>query len=167
MVKETSGPEKITGITSADGFSVIHLSKYMMNREVGFGRRLLQILEEERLSFEHAPSGIDSISVILEGRSFTSEREQRVLHRIRAELDADEVAIEHGLSLVTVVGENMRDAVGSAARACRALANAGVNIEFIDQGSCGISFAFGVRESDSQRAVRALSRALLRVDEST
>jgi len=157
---------KIAGITSTDGFCVIHLTKYLMNREMGFGRRLFRILEEEQLSFEHAPSGIDNMSVILDGRSFTSEREQHVLSRIQTELGTDDVTLEHGLSLITVVGENMRYAVGSVARACAALADAGVNIEFIDQGSCEISIMFGVRESDRKHAVQALGHALLSADES-
>ena len=160
------GHGEITGITSADGFCVIHLSKYMMNREIGFGRRLLQILEAEQLSFEHTPSGIDNMSVILDGRSFGSEREQHVLSRIRTELGTEDVAIERGLSLITVVGKNMRYAVASTARACAALADAGVNIEFIDQGSCEISIMFGVRESDRKRAVQALGHALLPADDS-
>jgi len=158
------GNGEIRSISSADGFCVIHLRKYMMNREVGFGRRLFQILEEERLSFEHAPSGIDNISLILAGRRLPSERETRILDRIRTELGTDDVAIEHGLSLITVVGEHMRRVAGLAAKACTALADAGVNIEFIDQGSCGVSFMFGVREPDRQRAVQALRRALLPAD---
>lgn len=154
--------DEITGIASTDAFSVIHLSKYMMNREIGFGRRFLQILEEERLCFEHTPSGIDNMSVILDSESFTTDREQHVLSRIQTELGANDVAIEHGLSLITIVGENAR----RAAKACAALAEAGVNIEFIDRGSCEISIMFGVRESDRKRAVQALGHALLSVDES-
>ena len=154
---------EVTGIASADGFSAIYLSKYMMNREVGFGRRLLQILEEERLSFEHAPSGIDNMSVILRSSPFNAEKEQHVLNRIQNELSADDVSIEHGLSLIMIVGEGMRYAVGLAARACAALANAGVNIELINQGSSEISIMFGVKEVDRKHAIQALGQALLKV----
>ena len=116
---------EVTGIASADGFSALYLSKYMMNRELGFGRRLLQILEDDGLSFEHAPSGIDNMSVILKSAPLDAEKEQRVLERIETELQVDDVAIEHGLSLVMIVGEGMPYAVGVAARACAALADAG------------------------------------------
>jgi aspartate kinase len=155
---------EVTGIASADGFSAIYLSKYMMNREVGFGRRLLQILEEEELSFEHAPSGIDNMSVILRSSPFTAGKEQQVLDRIQAELVADDVTIEHGLSLIMIVGEGMRYAVGLAAKACAALAEAGVNIELINQGSSEISIMFGVKEVDRKHAVLALGQALLATD---
>jgi len=155
---------EVTGIASADGFSAIYLSKYMMNREVGFGRRLLQILEEEQLSFEHAPSGIDNMSVILRTSPFSAEKEQQVLDRIQTELNADDVSLEHGLSLIMIVGEGMRYAVGLAARACAALANAGVNIELINQGSSEISIMFGVKEVDRKHAVQALGQALLTTD---
>lgn len=155
---------EVSGIASADGFSAIYLSKYMMNREMGFGRRLLQILEEEQISFEHAPSGIDNMSVILRSASFTAEREQQILDRIRNELVPDDVTIDHGLSLIMIVGEGMRYAVGLAAKACGALAEAGVNIELINQGASEISIMFGVKEVDRKHAVQALGHALLKID---
>ncbi len=154
---------EVTGIASADGFSAIYLSKYMMNREMGFGRRLLQVLEDEHLSFEHAPSGIDDMSVILRSRQLTPAKEAQVLDRIRTELEVDDVTIDHGLSLIMIVGEGMRYAVGVAARACAALADAGVNIEMINQGSSEISIMFGVKEVDRKHAVHALGHALLTI----
>lgn len=154
---------EVTGIASADGFSAIYLSKYMMNREMGFGRRLLQVLEDEHLSFEHAPSGIDDMSVILRSGQLTPAKEAQVLDRIRTELEVDDVTIDHGLSLIMIVGEGMRYAVGVAARACAALADAGVNIEMINQGSSEISIMFGVKEVDRKHAVHALGHALLKV----
>jgi aspartate kinase len=152
---------EVTGIASSTGFSTIYLSKYMMNREVGFGRRLLQILEDERLSFEHMPSGIDNMSVILRSSFLTAAKEAHVLRRIQTELNADDVSIEHGLALIMIVGEGMRYAVGLAARACVALADSGVNIEMINQGSSEISIMFGVKEPDRKTAIEALAQALL------
>jgi aspartate kinase len=152
---------EVTGIASADGFSTIFLSKYMMNREVGFGRRLLQILEQEQISFEHVPSGIDNMSVILRSASLTPENEERVLGRIRDELATDDVSVEHGLALIMIVGEGMRYSVGLAGRACTALADVGINLEMINQGSSEISIMFGVKEPDRKAAVQALASALL------
>ncbi len=152
---------EVTGIASAGGFSSIYLSKYMMNREVGFGRRLLQILEQEHLSFEHVPTGIDNMSVILRSASLTPEKEGQILHRIRQELRADDVTVEHGLALIMIVGEGMRYAVGMAAKACAALAYAGINIEMMNQGSSEISIMFGVKQADRKAAVEALAGALL------
>ncbi|MEN6424458.1 MAG: aspartate kinase [Phycisphaerales bacterium] len=152
---------EVTGIASAGGFGSIYLSKYMMNREVGFGRRLLQILEQEHLSFEHVPTGIDNMSVILRSASLTPEKEGQILNRIRQELRADDVTVEHGLALIMIVGEGMRYAVGMAAKACSALAYAGINIEMMNQGSSEISIMFGVKEADRKAAVEALAGALL------
>lgn len=149
-----AGP--VTGIASDTGFCSLYLSKYLMNREVGFGRRLLQILEEEGLSFEHCPSGIDNISVILREKHFDATREARVLERIRRELAVDDVTVERELALVMIVGEGMRHTVGIAARATAALARAEVNIEMINQGSSEVSMMFGVKAADAARAVRAL-----------
>ena len=147
---------EVAGIASSDGFCSIYVSKYLMNREVGFGRRLLQILEEEGLSYEHSPSGIDNISVILREKQFTEAVEGRALERIRKELEVDEVSVERGLAIVMVVGECMRHVVGIAARATEAFARANVNIEMINQGSSEVSMMFGVKAEDTSRAVRTL-----------
>jgi len=149
-------PGKVVGIACGDGFCTIFVSKYMMNREIGFGRRLLQILEEEGLSYEHTPSGIDNISVILKENVFTEEKEKCVINRIKKELDVTDVSVEKGLSLIMIVGEGMRYTVGLAARATKALAEAGVNIEMLNQGSSEISMMFGVKSVDSLKAVKAL-----------
>jgi len=147
---------EVAGIASSDGFCSVYVSKYLMNREIGFGRRLLQILEEEGLSYEHSPSGIDNISVILREKQFTEAVEGRIMDRIRKELDVDEVSVERGLAIVMVVGECMRHVVGVAARATAAFARAKVNIEMINQGSSEVSMMFGVKAEDTARAVQAL-----------
>ena len=149
----------VVGIASSDGFCAVYVDKYLMNREVGFGRRLLQMLEDEGLSYEHAPSGIDNTSVIIREKDFTKEREERVLARIRSELGADNIDLDRGLALVMIVGEGMHYTVGVAARATNALAAAGVNIEMLNQGSSEISMMFGVKAMDRKKAVLALYRA--------
>jgi len=103
------------------------------------------------------------MSVILRSRQLTPGKEAHVLNRIRTELEVDDVTIDHGLSLIMIVGEGMRYAVGVAARACAALADAGVNIEMINQGSSEISIMFGVKEVDRKHAVHALAHALLKI----
>jgi aspartate kinase len=149
---------EVAGIASADGFCAIYIDKYLMNREVGFGRRLLQILEEEGVSFEHTPSGIDSLSVIVRDRELTAEREKRITERIQAELKPDAILVEHGLALIMIVGEGMHYTVGMASRATAALSQAGVNIEMMNQGSSEISMMFGVKAADRVRAAEALYR---------
>jgi aspartate kinase len=149
----------VVGISSADGFCAIYIDKYMMNREVGFGRRLLQILEEEGISFEHTPSGIDNLSVILGSDELSAEKETLVVNRINTELVPDKVMVEHGLALIMIVGEGMHYTVGMAARATAALGEAGVNIEMINQGASEISIMFGVKATDRKKAVHALGNA--------
>ncbi|PAE23494.1 aspartate kinase [Cytobacillus firmus] len=150
----TNGP--VIGIASDQGFCSIYVGKYLMNREVGFGRRLLTILEENGLSYEHTPSGIDDISIILRENQFTDGMEEEILSRIQHELQADEVKIQHSLSLIMVVGEGMRQNIGTMARASKALAKAKVNMEMINQGSSEVSMMFGVQAADEVRAVQAL-----------
>lgn len=150
----TNGP--VVGIASDKGFCSIYVSKYLMNREVGFGRKLLSILEDYGLSYEHTPSGIDDISIILRQSQMDKNTEQDILTRIKSELLADEVKIEHNLALIMLVGEEMKQNVGTAARAAKALANAGVNIEMINQGSSEVSMMFGVKEENERIAVKAI-----------
>jgi aspartate kinase len=150
----SNGP--VIGIASDEGFCSIYISKYLMNREIGFGRKLLQILEDNGLTYEHVPSGIDDITVILRQNQMDNRIEEAITERIMTELQADEVIIEHNLALIMVVGEGMRHNVGTTARAAKALADAGVNIEMINQGSSEVSMMFGVKEPQEKRAVQAL-----------
>lgn len=150
----TNGP--VIGIASDKGFCSIYVSKYLMNREIGFGRKLLGVLEDYGLSYEHTPSGIDDVSVILRENQLDEKVMVEVIDRIKNELQADEVKVAHSLSLIMVVGEGMRRNVGTMARASKALANASVNIEMINQGSSEVSMMFGVKEVDEKRAVKAL-----------
>ena len=124
-----------------------------MNRQIGFGRRLLQILEGENISFEHIPSGIDNMSVILREENLPAEKEKRVVEKIRQTLAPEDVSVERALSLIMVVGEGMRHTVGIASRATSALASAKVNIEIINQGSNEVSMMFGVKSTDMDIAV--------------
>ena len=149
-----NGP--VVGIASDDGFCSIYVGKYMMNREMGFGRKLLQILEEYGLSYEHIPSGIDDITVILHEDQMDEATEKQVVQRIQTELQTDVVTIEHHLALIMVVGEGMRHNVGTTARASKALAEADINIDMISQGSSEVSMMFGVKAQDEKRAVQAL-----------
>lgn len=160
IVPKRSDEERIVvGISSAGGFAAVYIDKYMMNREIGFGRRLLQILEDEKISFEHTPTGIDNMSVILESEGFDLEQEKKVVARIHSELNPDNVTVEHGLALLMVVGEGMHYGVGMAARATTALAQAKVNIEMINQGASEISMMFAVKNEDREKAIRALGAA--------
>lgn len=146
----------VVGIACDTGFSTIYVRKYLMNREVGFGRHLLEIIEDEGLSYEHMPSGIDDTSVILRSSQLTPEMEARIVERIEKELQVDDVHVEHDFAMVMVVGEGMRKMVGITAKAATGLARAGVNLHMINQGSSEVSMVFGVKAVDADKAVREL-----------
>jgi aspartate kinase len=146
----------IIGIASDEGFATIYVRKYLMNREVGFGRHLLQILEDAGISYEHIPSGIDDTSVIIRQTQLSDQLENAIIERIKDELNVDDVHIEHDFAMVMLVGEGMHNTVGVTARASSALAKAGVNIEMINQGSSEVSLVFGIHSKDTKQAVRVL-----------
>ena len=149
-------PGTVTGIASDGGFANIIIDKYCMNREIGFTRKLLSILEDEGVSYEHIPSGIDSISVIIRGSGFDSATEKRVVARIKKELTPDSLIVAHDYVMLMVVGEGMAFSAGMLAKATGALAHAGVNISMVNQGASEISFMIGINSADRDTAVRAL-----------
>lgn len=146
----------VTGISADKGFSILYVSKYLMNREIGFGRKLLQILEEENISYEHTPSGLDDISVIVRSYQLNEAKEARILKRVREELHADDVHFRHGFSMIVVVGEGMNNNTGLAARAATAISKTGANIEMINQGSSEVSLSFGVQDQYADAILKSL-----------
>ena len=152
-------PGTVVGIASADGFCNIVVEKYLMNRQVGFGRRLLQVLEDEGISYEHTPSGVDSQCVVVKEQYIPKESEQRILQALRRELDPDFVTIERDLTMLMVVGEGMCYTPGMLAKACLALASKGISVSMVNQGSSEVSFMIAIRSADRDVAVRALYKA--------
>ncbi len=152
-------PGTVVGIASADDFCNIVVDKYLMNREIGFGRRLLQVLEDEGVPYEHMPSGVDSQCVVVKGQYFPKEKERRVVQAIRRELAPDSVVVERDITILMIVGEGMCYTSGMFAKACLALASVGINISMVNQGSSEVSFMIAIRSQDRDAAVRALYKA--------
>ncbi len=152
-------PGTVVGIASADHFCNIVVDKYLMNREIGFGRRLLQVLEDEGVPYEHMPSGVDSQCVVVKDQFLTKEKEHRVIQAIRRELSPDSVSIERDITILMIVGEGMCYTSGMFAKACLALASVGINISMVNQGSSEVSFMIAIRSQDRDTAVRALYKA--------
>lgn len=145
----------ITGIAGKVGFSTINIEKDMMNGELGFGRRVLQAIEENGVSFEHFPSGIDTMSVVVSTKELHNKRAD-VMSAIVKAVDPDNIFVEENLALIAVVGRGMVKAKGTAARLFNALANAGVNIRMIDQGSSELNIIVGVDSNDYMTALQAI-----------
>jgi aspartate kinase len=152
-------PGTVVGVASADGFCNIVVEKYLMNREVGFGRRLLQILEDEHIPYEHMPSGVDSQCIVIKEQFLQKEVERRVLATIKRELNPDFVTVERDFTMLMIVGEGMCYTPGMLAKACLALASAGISMSMVNQGSSEVSFMIAIRKQDRDNAVRALYRA--------
>lgn len=146
----------VTGISVDSGFSTLYVSKYLMNREIGFGRKLLQIIEDEGISYEHTPSGLDDISIIMRSNQLNLDKEERIVNRVKEELQVDSVYFRHGFSMVVLVGEGMRNSTGLAGRAALAISKLGVNIEMINQGSSEVSLVFGVQQNHEDIILKAL-----------
>ncbi len=150
-----NSPYTITGIAGKKGFTVINIEKAMMNSEVGFGRNILRALEKNNMCFEHMPSGIDTLSVIVSTDAFRG-KEKGVLDEITGRTHPDSIELEDNLALVAVVGRGMRKARGTAAKIFMALANAKINVKMIDQGSSELNIIIGVAEEDFEEATRAI-----------
>ena len=157
IVESTARKPKytITGIAGKKGFCAVLISKSMMNSEIGFGRKVLEAFEENRISFEHMPSGIDTMTIVVHESEFV-DKEQRVVSAIHRLSQPDSIEIESGLALIAVVGRGMRSVQGTAARIFSALAHARVNVRMIDQGSSELNIIIGVANEDFETAIRAV-----------
>ncbi len=163
IVKTVEGAEinnVVTGISGQKGFTIINIEKDMMNNEVGFVRRVLSILEYEGISFEHLPSGIDTMSLVVRDEQLGGKM-QTILQKIRESVHADNIEIHSGLSLIAVVGHNMASRLGTAATVFTALADAHINIRMIDQGSSELNIIIGVDTFDYEKAINAIYYAFV------
>ncbi|MBQ0059856.1 MAG: aspartate kinase, partial [Lachnospiraceae bacterium] len=145
----------VTGIAGKKGFCAVLVLKSMMNGEVGFGRKVLQAFEDNDISFEHMPSGIDTMTVVVHENEFLS-KEQQVISSIHRLANPDSVEVESGLALIAVVGRGMRSTTGTAAKLFNALAAENINIRMIDQGSSELNIIIGVKEQDFEKAIHAI-----------
>lgn len=145
----------ITGIAGKKGFCAVNIEKAMMNSEIGFGRKVLQAFEENEISFEHVPSGIDTMTVFVHQDEFM-HKEQKVVSGIHRLADPDAIDIEADLALIAVVGRGMKSTRGTAGRIFSALAHANVNVKMIDQGSSELNIIIGVANADFETAIKAI-----------
>lgn len=145
----------ITGIAGKKGFCAVNIEKDMMNSEIGFGRKVLQAFEENGISFEHVPSGIDTMTVFVHQDEFM-HKEQQVVSAIHRLAEPDSIDIEADFALIAVVGRGMKSTRGTAGRIFSALAHANVNVKMIDQGSSELNIIIGVANEDFDTAIKAI-----------
>jgi aspartate kinase len=151
---------EITGVAGRKGFSIIAIEKTLMNAEIGFGRRILAVLESNDISFEHMPSGIDTVCLVV-GTSDLEGKLDKVVREIKLECRPDSVEVQHGLALIATVGRGMMHIPGMAARVMSSLSENAINIRMIDQGSGELNIIVGVKEDDFEPAVRAIYGAFV------
>lgn len=174
VIKNTNNPEHpgtrivakrsvtgspVVGIAADGDFTSLNISKYLMNREIGFGRKVLHILEKLGIRFEHMPTGIDDMSVIMRNRYLTKQIERSVIQNLTESLQPDILHFEKNLSIIMIVGEDMNEHIGVTARAANALAKEGINIEMLSQGSSEVSVMFIVKSNQEKAAIKALYQA--------
>ncbi|MBM2658949.1 aspartate kinase [Staphylococcus pseudoxylosus] len=152
--REINSSNIVSGISCDKGFTVLNIKKYLMNRQVGFTRKILGVLEDYNISFDHMPSGIDSISIIMRSKEIHN-REEQVLNDIRDKCDVDELSVEHDLAILMIVGEGMHRIVGTANTITNALAESKINLKMMNQGASEISIMFGIDVADADKAVKS------------
>lgn len=145
----------ITGIAGKKGFSTIVLEKDMMNTEIGFGKKVLEVLMNNNVPFEHLPSGIDALSIIVSTEEI-KDKKLIIADEIKKAVHPDYISIDDGIALIAVVGRNMVNGIGTAYRVFKAAAKSGVNIKMIDQGSSELNIILGVEEKDYEAALQAI-----------
>lgn len=150
----------ITGIAGKKDFSVIYIEKKLMNNQLGYARKVLSVLEKHNVSFEHMPTGIDTMSLCIESR-YLKGKADIITEDIKKAVSVDKIIVMDGLALIALVGHGMRYKIGTAGRLCGALAKAGININLIDQGSSELSIIIGVDNKDYQSSIKAIYNEFL------
>lgn len=145
----------ITGIAGKKGFSTINIEKAMMNNELGFGLKVLNVLYRNGISFEHMPSGIDTMSITVDSSKLEPVRD-KVIAELRRETEADSIEIEDGIAMLAIVGRRMKNTRGTVARVFASMAHARINVKLIDQGSSELNVIIGVSENDLAEAIRRI-----------
>ena len=158
IVPTRASTQPVVGIAGLAGFTMINIEKTLMNKERGFGRRVLSVLEEHGVSFEHMPTGIDTISLIIRDDEL-DDHGPSILKGIERTCDPDRATLAPGLALIATVGQSMNHHVGVAGHLCMALADADINLRVINQGSSEMNFIVGVEAHDLENAVRAIYKA--------
>lgn len=165
MIRANAGQDEvshtITGIAGHKGFSIVSIEKDMMNAELGFGRRVLQAFEEYQVNFEHLPTGIDTMCVVVHEKELAPHRDE-VIRRICELVNPDQVTVHDHLALIATVGRGMVRNFGTAARLFTAISSQGISIRTIDQGSSELNIIVGVDEDDFDRAVKAIYDTFVR-----
>jgi len=166
MIKASAGQDDashtITGIAGHKGFCIVSIEKDMMNAELGFGRRVLQAFEEFNINFEHLPTGIDTMCVVVHEKELNPHREE-VIQRICELVNPDQVTVHEHLALIATVGRGMVRNFGTAARLFTAISSQGISIRTIDQGSSELNIIVGVDEDDFEGAVKAIYDTFVRM----
>ena len=159
ILKEIVFDEKrpiVTGIAGRKNFTTIFIKKAMMNNDIGFCRKILSVLEYYNISLEHMPTGIDTMSLIVEDSQLKEGIEFKLMESIRGKINPDLIYIHKGMSLIAVVGHGMSHSIGISAKIFAALSDAKINIQMIDQGSSEINIIIGVDNSEMNRAIEAI-----------
>lgn len=152
----------VTGIAGKKDFTVIFLEKSMMNSEVGFARKVLSVLEQDGINFEHMPSGIDTLSLVIESKFLAGGMLEKLLRQIDAAVRPDYMRVLENIALVATVGHGMASNVGTSARLFSALSEAGINVRMIDQGSSEINIIVGIDNADYEKCIRAIYHEFFR-----
>lgn len=155
MITKTRASSGVVGVSYDSGFVSINMTKYLMNREIGFTRKLLTILEDNHISYEHMPSGIDDISLIIRKNQF-NDNLYELITEIKNQLNVDDISVEENIAILMIVGLGMKTQVGTANKATEAFRKNNINLKMINQGSSEISMMFGIDEADETKAVQAI-----------
>ena len=146
----------VTGVAGKKNFSVIFIEKSLMNSEIGFMGKVLDVVAKEGISVEHIPSGIDTMSLVIESERLGGEKLEKVLNGIKQAVKPDTLRVIENIALIATVGHGMSSSVGTSARLFGAIASADINVKVIDQGSSEINIIVGVSNDDYEKCIKAI-----------
>jgi aspartate kinase len=150
------GEEIVTGVAGKKGFTSITIEKSLMNAEIGFVQKVLAVTGKHGISFEHLPSGIDTMSLVIDNEQLKDGVLPTLIAEIEEAVKPDRIYAHENIALVATVGHNIKNSVGTSARLFKALSEADIGVNMIDLGSSGLNIIVGVENEDCVDCIRAI-----------
>ena len=96
------------------------------------------------------------MSLVIDNEYLKGESVQQIVEEMEEAVKPDKIYVHEDIALVATVGHGMATNVGTSARLFKALSDAEINVNMIDQGASGLNIIVGVEGVDCANCIKAL-----------
>lgn len=165
VARNMNDPFTIKGISSIDDVSLIRVQGGGMIGVTGVASRLFGVLAQNRINIILISQASSEHSICLAVLPESGQKSKKVIEEeFRLEMidkKIGQVAVEENLSIIAVVGENMRHTPGIAGRVFQSLGKQKINIIAIAQGSSELNISLVINKGDLSKALNVIHKNIL------